>query len=61
MVIFGKTIEELQSNLNNLKLYCDKLGKKVNTDKTKTTVFRKRKKIRENEKNGHTIYFIRDC
>jgi hypothetical protein len=50
MVIFGKSIEELQSNLNNLKLYCDKWGLEVNTDKTKTMGFRKRGSIRENEK-----------
>jgi hypothetical protein len=36
MVIFAKSIEQLQSNLNNLKLYCNKWGLEVNTDKTKT-------------------------
>ena len=50
MVIIGKTPNELQKSLDLLKLYCDKWGLKVNIDKTKTMVFRKRGPILSNEK-----------
>ena len=50
MVIIGKTPNELQKSLDLLKLYCDKSGLKVNIDKTKTMVFRKRGRILSNEK-----------
>ena len=50
MVIIGKTPNELQKILDLLKLYCDKWGLKVNIDKTKTVVFRKRGPILSNEK-----------
>ena len=35
MVIFGKTPQELQDNLDHLHSYCTKWGLKVNTDTTK--------------------------
>jgi len=50
MVIFGKTAQDLQNSLDQLKTYCDKWGLAVNTKKTKVMVFRKRGGIRQNEK-----------
>ena len=42
MAILGKSPLELQSHLDLLHNYCDTWGLKVNTDKTKVMVFRKR-------------------
>ena len=39
IVIFGKTPQELQDNLNHLHSYFTKWGLKVNTEKTKFIVF----------------------
>jgi len=58
MAIFGKTHEEVQTHLDNLLLYCDTWGLKVNTSKTKIMVFRKRGCLRQNETwtyDGHNI------
>ena len=49
MVIFGKSPDELQKNINLLYDYCSKWGLEVNVEKTKTMVFRKRGKLKENE------------
>ena len=49
MVIFGKSPEELQTNLNMLYSYCSTWGLKVNTTKTKIVVFRKRGGLLQNE------------
>ena len=50
MVIIGKTPKELQKSLDLLELYCDKRSLKVNINKTKIMVFRKRGPILSNEK-----------
>ena len=50
MVIMGKTPNELQLGLNLSKLDCDKWGLKVNIDKTRTMVVRKRGPTLSNEK-----------
>ena len=42
MVIFGKTPQKLQDNLNHLHSHCTKWGLKVNTDKIKVMLFRKK-------------------
>ena len=50
MVLIGKSVEELQTSLQNLLTYCEKWGLEVNTEKTKTMVFRKRGQIKNTEK-----------
>jgi hypothetical protein len=50
MVLIGKSVEELQTSLTNLFNYCEKWGLEVNTEKTKTMVFRKRGPIKNTEK-----------
>ena len=41
IIVFANTAEELQEQLNRLKLYCDKWKLKINVEKTKVMVFRK--------------------
>jgi hypothetical protein len=58
MVIFGKTPDELQHRLDLLKEYCKNWGLKVNTNKTKCMVFRRRGRILNGEKwvyNGNEL------
>ena len=50
MVIFGKTPEELQVNIDRLYDYCNTWGLEVNINKTKTMVFRKRGGLKNNER-----------
>ena len=50
MVILGNGVDDLQNSLNQLENYCKRWGLEVNTDKTKVMVFRKRGKIRNDEK-----------
>ena len=50
MVIFGKTVFDLQNSLNLLHEYCIERRLEVNIDKTKVMVFRKRGNLRNNEK-----------
>ena len=50
MVLIGKSVEELQTSLQNIFTYCEKWGLEVNTEKTKTMVFRKRGQIKNTEK-----------
>ena len=50
IVILAKSPSELQNKLNKLKDYCELYDLKVNCEKTKIVVFRKRGKIKENEK-----------
>ena len=50
MVLIGKSVEELQTSLTNLFTYCEKWGLEVNTEKTKTMVFRKRGAIKKYRK-----------
>ncbi|XP_052255506.1 uncharacterized protein LOC127861165 [Dreissena polymorpha] len=49
MAILGKNPEEVQNHLDNLLVYCNTWGLKVNTSKTKIMVFRKRGRLRQNE------------
>ena len=61
MAILGKSPEEIQNHLDNLYLYCNTWGLKVNTSKTKIMVFRKRGRTRQNEAwtyNGHSIEVV---
>ena len=63
MAIVGKTPIEIQNHLDNLCYYCNLWGLKVNTEKTKITVFRKRSGLLPNEKwtyNGHDIQVVND-
>lgn len=63
MVIFGKSPQELQTNLNMLHEYCKIWGLKVNTTKTKIMVFRKRGGLLRNESwtyNGVNIDVVND-
>ena len=50
MAILGNGVDNLQHSLNQLKNYCKRWGLEVNTDKTIVMVFRKRGKIRNDEK-----------
>jgi hypothetical protein len=50
MVILGKTPQELQMRLDKLYEYCQNWGLKVNTDKTKIVVLRKRGRVLENKR-----------
>ena len=50
MVVFGKTPEELQVNIDRLYDYCNTWGLEVNINKTKTMVFRKRGELKNNER-----------
>ena len=50
MVLLGSSPEDLQRSFNKLYDYCDLWGLEVNTEKTKVVVFRKRGRVRENEK-----------
>ena len=49
MVILGKDRDDLQKSLDRLKYYCNKWGLKVNSEKTKVVVFRKRGGLLNNE------------
>ena len=48
--IAAKSPSELQTKLNKLKDYCELYDLKVNCEKTKIVVFRKRGQIKVNEK-----------
>ena len=48
IVLFGKTLEELQKSLNILEEYCDRWNLTVNTAKTKFLVFRKGGRLSSN-------------
>ncbi len=48
MVILGSNQHDLQHSLALLKIYCDKWGLEVNTEKSKIVVFRKRGAVRGN-------------
>ena len=50
MALMAESPEQLQSSLDDLKLYCDRWGLTVNSDKTKVMVFRKCGRINRNEK-----------
>ena len=50
LAILGKLPVEVQTDLDNLYLYCNSWGINVNTAKTKIMVFRKRGGFKENEK-----------
>ena len=50
MVILGNSKEDLQHSLDLLYAYCSKWGLEVNISKTKIIVFRKRGRVKENEK-----------
>jgi len=61
MAIIGKTPTEVQYLLNKLYQYCDSWGLKVNVEKTKIMVFRKRGGLLESEHwhyNGHQIEVV---
>ena len=63
MAIFGKTVQELQLNLDTLHMYCNKWGLEVNASKTKIMVFRKRGNLKRNEAwtyNGVNVDVV-DC
>ena len=49
MVILGKDRDDLQKSLDRLEYYCNKWGLKVNSEKTKVVVFRKRGGLLNNE------------
>ena len=49
-MILGESPEDLQDSRNELYKYCDKLGLKVNTAKTKVVMFRRRCGLRQNER-----------
>ena len=51
MNIFGNSPGDLQNSLNKLYDYCQKWSLKVNTDKTKIMIFRKKGKPLPHEKN----------
>ena len=50
MAIIAKSPHELQENLDNLHEYCEKWGLQVNEAKTKIMVFRKRGKLKDDER-----------
>ena len=50
MAIIAKSPQELQENLDNLYEYCEKWGLQVNEAKTKIMVFRKRGKLKDDER-----------
>ena len=50
MAIIAKSPQELQENLDNLHEYCEKWGLQVNEAKTKIMVFRKRGKLKGDER-----------
>ena len=54
MSIFGNNPEDLQNNLNVLHVYCNTWGLDVNCDKTKSMVFRKRERLKIDEKWTYT-------
>jgi hypothetical protein len=61
MAILGKSPEEIQTHLNNLYLYCNAWGLNVNTSKTKIMVFRKRGRVKQDERwtyNGQSIEVV---
>ena len=61
MAILGKSPAEVQSHLDKLYVYCNAWGLNVNTAKTKIMVFRKRGRLKENEKwsyNGNDIEVV---
>ena len=53
-VIFSDTIEDLQSSLKYLEMFCTKWNLNVNIDKTKLVVFRKGGILNRNEKWTHS-------
>lgn len=58
MVLFGKSVADLQKSINLLSEYCDLWGLEVNTSKTKVMVFRRRGPSLNNEKwtfNGEQL------
>ena len=63
MAIIGKTPSEVQGHLENLHEYCNTWGLKVNTEKTKIMVFRKRGGLLRNEHwtyNSQPIHVVND-
>ena len=63
MCIIGKTVDELQHNLNLLLTYCNTWGLEVNAEKTKIMVFRNRGPVRREETwkyNGVPIDIVND-
>ena len=54
MSIFGNNPEDLQNNLNVLHVYCNTWGLDVNGDKHKSMVFRKRERLKIDEKWTYT-------
>ena len=61
MAIFGNNPEDLQNNLNLLHDYCNTWGLEVNGDKTKIMVFRKRGRLKIDEKwtyNGLNVEVV---
>ena len=63
MVVLGSSPEDLQNSLDNLYNYCNTWSLSVNTDKTKIVAFRKRGKLKANERwfyNGQEIEVVND-
>jgi len=63
MAIIGKSPEEVQSHLDRLLEYCNTWGLKVNINKTKIMVFRKRGRLLPSEHwtyNGQPIEVVND-
>lgn len=61
MVILAKSPNELQNSLNLLYQYCQNWGLRVNTEKSKIMVFRKRGRLLENERwtyNGNELEVV---
>ena len=61
MAIFGNNPEDLQNNLNVLHDYCNTWGLEVHGDKTKIMVFRKRGRLKIDEKwtyNGLNVEVV---
>ena len=61
MAIFGNNPEDIQNNLNVLHDYCNTCGLEVNGDKTKIMVFRKRERLKIDEKwtyNGINVEVV---
>ena len=61
MAVFGNNPEDLHNNLNVLHDYCNTWGLEVNVDKTKIMVFRKRERLKIDEKwtyNGINVEVV---
>jgi hypothetical protein len=56
MVLFGKTPHDLQTNLDLLKVYCDRWGLEVNI--AKSMVFRKRCGLKPGKKWTHSAILV---